>query len=489
MDNNLLILFKDFSTSLKLRKLLNLFDYDNVEIVSSDNIDFDGELIHSRNFIIAGASAFEEQKLVQSIEKAIHLEIPVVFLTSNAEYYLRDMSVEKILNIMLPGNRADHKYVVNEITRRTKKNGTDVPETAHCHESDEKNNNSELLLKELRCLYYISDVMKIPDLKIDSVMKYICQSIENAVCYEGKGQARITYYGRVIQSDDFHETVLRICSPILLDDKAVGEIEVFLNQDHYKNTENILKMENDLINAIAEQIGKYLSSRKSIDELTKTNEELRRLASYHENVRENERKNVARAIHDEFGQKLLTLRYEILNLKSTLSDKDVDADSEIDELMGVLDGAMTTLRNITSSLRPGVLDKLGIAAAIEWLARDTEKNTGVKFHVNCSPEDMVLDDEYTTALFRIFQEATTNIIRHSGADEVLVNFKRTKDEVFLIVLDNGRGITEEDVNRDNSFGIQGMRERILSFQGNFSIMNNHDSGTVLKVSLPLQRKK
>ncbi len=151
----------------------------------------------------------------------------------------------------------------------------------------------------------------------------------------------------------------------------------------------------------------------------------------------------------------------------------------------LIDASIGTVRKLATDLRPGVLDKLGISAAIEWLARDIENRTGIKFTVVCSPDDLTLNDDYTTALFRIFQESATNIIRHSQATEAIVNLKISGDNVLLIVLDNGKGISEKSLNSGDTFGIKGMKERVHNFRGIFSITNNNGHGTVLKVSLPL----
>jgi signal transduction histidine kinase len=333
------------------------------------------------------------------------------------------------------------------------------------------------LLKELKSLYFISDVMNIPDLSVEAVIRYTHDSIEKAL-YHSDAKVRINYMEMTVESSGFTESDLKIESPVTVEGKEVGSIEVFYEQANLAEGNYHLKLENDFINAVSERIANYLKSRELINRLARTNDELRELSSHLQDVRESERKMVARTIHDEFGQKLINLRFEIQTLRRQLPEQCTEIEPALANMNNLIDVSMKTLRQLSTSLRPGVLDNLGIAAAIEWLARDIEKRTGIKFCVNCSPEDLILDDDYTTTLFRIFQEATTNIIHHSGATEVIVNLKETDSEVFLIVLDNGRGIADEDMERTDSFGLKGMRERALSFPGdifNFKKFRTGDS--------------
>jgi len=484
MNDRVLLLLNDAQASRKFKKLLNLLDYENVEIMSCDNPDFDSLFSGSPELVIIGSSFFEKKGSVPFIQKAVLLELPVIIFSSSAEVFFHKSTLEKVLSKLSPALRPLHKYLLQEIFQD---NGIHEEST---HVSDEvlislqKDGNALYLLKQLKCLYFISDVMNMPDLSIEAVLKHTLLSIEKALSYGDDASVRITYLNTVYESDKFMESRLKIESPVFVNSRELGEIEVFYHK-HSMDREYLLKMENDLINAISERIGHYIQGQDVIAELKKTNLELRNLSSHLQDVREGERKMVASTIHDEFGQRLLTLRFELLNLKRKVQEGGTDIIHNIDDMLGLLEGSINTVRNISSNLRPGVLDKLGIAAAIQWLAQDTESRTGIRFNVICSPEDLVLNDDYTTALFRIFQEATTNIVRHSCASEIIVNLKATENEVMLIVLDDGKGISPEDVNRADSFGIKGMRERVLSFQGSFSISSNGDRGTLLKVSLPL----
>ena len=484
MNDRVLLLLNDAQASRKFKKLLNLLDYENVEILSCDNPDFDSLFSGSPELVIIGSSFFEKKGSVSFIEKAVLLELPVILLSSSAEVYFHKSTLEKVLGKLSPALRPLHKYLFNEIFQDKGIQGGSFHADDEVIISLQNDDNALSLLKQLKCLYFVSDIMNLPDLTIEAALKYVLGSIEKALSYGDDASVRITYLNAVYESDNFMESRLKIESPVFVNSRELGEIEVFYHKNS-RDREYLLKMENDLINAVSERIGHYIKEKEVISELKNTNLELRNLSSHLQNVREGERKMVASTIHDEFGQKLLTLRFELLNLKRKVQEGETDIARNIDDMLELVDGSINTVRNISSSLRPGVLDKLGIAAAIQWLAQDTESRTGIKFNVICSPEDLVLNDDYTTALFRIFQEATTNIVRHSCASEIIVNLKAAENAVMLIVLDDGKGISPEDINRPDSFGIKGMRERVLSFQGRFSISNNGGQGTLLKVSLPI----
>ncbi|HPF06665.1 MAG TPA: sensor histidine kinase [Spirochaetota bacterium] len=483
MKNRVILILNDSAVARKMKRILDILD-DNSEIITCESIDLDRILLHSPELVIIGSSAIKNDNDVMLIQKAQLLELPVILLSSGAELNLDKFILEKALRRISPDIKPIHKYLMEEIF----KGGKGDDSGAINSEPPVSDDHALTLLKELKSLYFISDIMNIPDLSVEAVLRYTHDSIEKAL-YHDDAKVRISCVESVFESSDFAESDLKIESPVLLNGKEVGAVEVFYLHENLGSSNYHLKLENDFINAVSERIANYLKSKELINQLARTNEELRDLSSHLQDVRESERKMVARTIHDEFGQKLINLRFEIQTLRRQLPEQCAEIEPALVNMNNLIDVSMKTLRQLSTSLRPGVLDNLGIAAAIEWLARDIEKRTSVKFCVRCSPEDMILDDDYTTALFRIFQEATTNIIHHSGATEVVVNLKETEGEVFLIVLDNGKGISDEDMERGDSFGIKGMRERALSFQGTFSISRNFEEGTVLKVSLPLHHDR
>ena len=177
----------------------------------------------------------------------------------------------------------------------------------------------------------------------------------------------------------------------------------------------------------------------------------------------------------------------LLNRKIPETEKALRDQTE--SMVGLVDMTMQTLKRIYMDLRPGMLDHLGLAVAIGWQAGEFEKRTGIRCKVAVDPEDLYLEPDLSTAIFRIFQETLTNIARHAGATRVNVSLKATGEKVGLTVKDNGKGITKEQLAKPNSFGLLGMRERTHYWGGDVKISGNPGKGTLVKVDIPLRNPK
>jgi PAS domain S-box-containing protein len=224
-------------------------------------------------------------------------------------------------------------------------------------------------------------------------------------------------------------------------------------------------------------------------ELMKANAELSSLATHILQVREDERKRVAREIHDELGQSLTAIEMEL----RWMARKNAEADPELrDRIAGLLERsaeAVRTVQRISSELRPGVLDHLGLAAAIEWLSMDFMTRSALKITTDIEVPKCRIGEKTSTVLFRITQEAMTNVVRHARASRVDISLREAEDAIELVVADDGVGITEDQVRGPSSFGIQGMRERAHEFRGSVSIAGKEGGGTVLAVRLPFAGNK
>jgi len=147
------------------------------------------------------------------------------------------------------------------------------------------------------------------------------------------------------------------------------------------------------------------------------------------------------------------------------------------------------VRRIAAELRPGVLDDLGLAAAVEWQASEFQKRTGIKLHVRTALSDRTLPTEITTALFRVFQESLTNVARHAAAKKVRVSLREEAGRISLEVSDDGRGITEADMSKAGAFGLLGMRERLAPLRGRCDIRGAPGQGTTVSISVPFDGGK
>jgi PAS domain S-box-containing protein len=223
--------------------------------------------------------------------------------------------------------------------------------------------------------------------------------------------------------------------------------------------------------------------------LEETNAQLRVLAAHLQNLREEERKQVAREIHDELGQELAALKMDLtLLLRKIARDpqiKSADVSAELLATASLVDRAIQTMRGICLELRPDVLDKLGLCEAMRWQAEEYCSRTGIACDLSFSPSDISLVDAQATALFRIFQEALTNVARHAGASAVVAKLALDGREVALLVSDNGRGITPAEIASTRSLGLLSMRERVAALGGRFAVVGVPAAGTTLSVAIPL----
>jgi PAS domain S-box-containing protein len=214
--------------------------------------------------------------------------------------------------------------------------------------------------------------------------------------------------------------------------------------------------------------------------------ELRDLAHHLEEVRENERTLIARDLHDDLGQKLTALKMDISWLKSRIGVQSRYVQHKLNEMVSLLNEAVESTKKISYGLRPSILDDLGLQAAIEWLLTDFNKSTGVEYKVTFVPHEILIDKKVSLTVFRIIQEALTNVARHSGAKEVSLKLSLIKNSLKLMVTDNGSGINEEQINSPKSFGLRGMKERVLSCGGNFEIAGRKGKGTEILVTMPVK---
>ena len=217
-------------------------------------------------------------------------------------------------------------------------------------------------------------------------------------------------------------------------------------------------------------------------------EQLRNLSAHLQSIREKERMDIAREIHDELGQTLTTLKMDLFWVKNRLPGDERHLHEKLHSMVELVDKTGESVHRIVAELRPGLLDDLGLSAAIEWQAEEFQRRTGIPCEVYVDAEDMVANQDISTALFRIFQETLTNTVRHAHASRVHVRLQEKDDEIMLEVSDNGRGITNEEISHPQSFGLLGIRERVHLLKGKVTIVGIPDKGTTLTVHIPFDKK-
>ncbi len=214
-------------------------------------------------------------------------------------------------------------------------------------------------------------------------------------------------------------------------------------------------------------------------------EQYRHLSAYLQDAREEERKSLAREIHDELGQALTSITLDLALLRDEILHDVPAANQRIDAMTASVHNTIASVKEIMAKLRPGILDDLGLTAAIEWQAKEFQDHSGIVCDVFIEPEDLVVDSDLSTAVFRIFQETLTNVRRHADATRVSASLTRTNGHLELQVQDNGRGITPEQVRNPKSFGLVGIRERAQYWNGTAEISGAPHTGTTVTVRFPL----
>lgn len=227
--------------------------------------------------------------------------------------------------------------------------------------------------------------------------------------------------------------------------------------------------------------------------LRKSQAELRSLAGHLESAREAERTRIAREIHDEFGQLLTGFKIDLAWLEKRIAAQPETPREalleKVQAMTSLLGNMVLCVRRISAELRPGVLDDLGLAAAVEWQTKDFQRRTGIKATVKAELSERPLPREIATALFRVLQESLTNVARHAEAKSVRVKLAEQDGRIVLQIKDDGRGISETELTKSGAFGLMGMRERILPFHGQCEIEGQPGRGTTVSVFVPLDLLK
>ncbi|MEJ2635776.1 MAG: PAS domain S-box protein [Calditrichia bacterium] len=265
-------------------------------------------------------------------------------------------------------------------------------------------------------------------------------------------------------------------------DGTVFPVEISLSPWHSEN--------NLLIMAIIRDISKR---KEAESKLKKSEDDLRKLSMRLLTVREEERKFIAREIHDELGQQLTGMKIDLYWLKSRLEKPDClkagqSLNNKLQAALDMVDTAIKTVRRIATQLRPALLDDAGLTRAMEWHAREFSNRTGIECRLSAPEKNIAFDKDQSIAVFRIFQESLTNVARHAGASRIDVIMKKLKTRFILRIKDNGRGITPGEIDKSQSLGLVGIRERSIALGGKAEICGKPGEGTTVTVEIPLRKR-
>lgn len=226
-------------------------------------------------------------------------------------------------------------------------------------------------------------------------------------------------------------------------------------------------------------------SKQVETEIKQSRAQLAELSAHIERVKEHERTRIAREIHDDLGGNLTAIKMALALLKRRLPDDETMTD-KADYVDSLVDRTIEAIHRISVDLRPSILD-FGIVAAIDWQAREFEKQAGIPCQVLTNKKEIDLSAEQASALFRIFQESLTNISKHAKASRVTVKLTRSVRTVRLEISDNGRGISARDQMKPKSFGIRGMIERANALGGSLTVTKVASGGSAVAIRIPLPR--
>jgi PAS domain S-box-containing protein len=252
--------------------------------------------------------------------------------------------------------------------------------------------------------------------------------------------------------------------------------------DHFSDSSGIV---NRLIGTAQD----VTARRKSEEEIKRSREQFRALSAHLQGVREDERTKIAREIHDELGQMLTAIKLDVavmqkdfVNIKPKSISESLNQNAA--SIHSMIDSAINSVRHISAELRPVYLD-LGVIEAIEWQSQEFQNRTGIECKFRSQTNDLDLDKETSTVMFRILQEALTNVARHSEAKAVRIDLKRENGSFVLRVSDNGKGIQDSELLDPKSFGLLGMKERIGYVNGELKILGKPKKGTTVIAKVPV----
>ncbi len=287
-----------------------------------------------------------------------------------------------------------------------------------------------------------------------------------------RGEPVVDFQTRRRRKDGMEIDVEVTISPIRrFDGTVVGTSAIFSDITARK------RMEAEMQALLGEQRRAELEARESRDQL-------RELSSALQTIREEEKTRIARELHDELGQSLTALKMDASAIAGELDRAQDAVLNRVNGMKQMIDSTVAAVRRIAADLRPVMLDNLGLVPTLEWLTRDFANRTGIHVDLEIPDENLGVGGDAATAIFRIVQEALTNVARHAGATEVVIEVLNSDGTIVVRVRDNGKGISGRDAHKARSFGLLGMRERAYVLGGDAKVSSAPGGGTLVEAEIP-----
>ncbi len=340
-------------------------------------------------------------------------------------------------------------------------------------------------VKELNCLYVVSEIVRRQE-AMEDIVKECLKIIPTAYQYPEIVCARITMNGKEYTTPDFCESQWLQREDLEMAGQSLGTLEVFYSEARTIEDEGpFLSEERELIKSVAAMLSNAAERKKAAYEIYQSQIELRQLSAHLQTVREEERSNIAREIHDELGQQLTGLKMDTSWLGKKLPEGDKVLHEKVEGMLALIDDTVKTVRRISSELRPGILDDMGLIAALEWQSSEFEKRNGISCTFTTNLSELPVSQELATGIFRVYQEALTNITRHAHATGVKARLEVNAKNILLTIIDDGKGFDMQEARLKKTLGIVGMKERAIMLGGQLTITSEKEVGTAVMLRIPL----
>lgn len=323
----------------------------------------------------------------------------------------------------------------------------------------------------------------------EMTMEYISEGVKELTGYPSNDflMNRVRSFASVIYPDDREGVMKRIGSAKIKKNYFTAECRIISAQNNIKwiwfRGKSVFKGRR--IFALEGLFSDITDRKKSEDDLKSSFEQLRHISQHVEEVRENERLAISRELHDDLGQALTAVKIDLATIK--LSVTDMATVLKINKASALVSDTIKKVQELTSRLRPQIIDDLGLETAIEWYAKEFEQRNKIRIYLD-TYSDITISSEASLIIFRIMQEALTNIARYSKASTVKIMLGRVDNNIDFSISDNGIGIPEEKLASKNSFGIISMRERADSLGGTLNIYRADNRFTVINLIFPFINK-
>ncbi len=307
------------------------------------------------------------------------------------------------------------------------------------------------------------------------------QTLEDETCYY-TNDLENQYQSGLEKEMSSHVHKYLSC-PVVLEDELVGQICLFNPYGDYTGDDA------EATGRLGEYYALAIQRKRFETELARKGAELSELYTNLSEIREQERTEISREIHDELGQQLTALKMDVSWLKKRVDESNSEIHEKTNQMISLIDTTIRTVRRIVSELRPGILDDLGLIPAIEWLCEQARDRTGIEFDVISVKEEYNIDDTVKITVFRIIQEAIHNILKHARAKHVSINIGHADGDLLLRVSDDGVGFDPDAAREKKSYGIIGMKERVLALGGTVHYDSKPGEGTRVDIHIPVIEKE